>query len=210
MLKNLLKFIIILFIIILFLFFLRIPILQAIGSFLIEEDKIEIVDVMFILGSNHYERGKFASELFNQGITKKIVTTGSHISVYLDEEILKKQKTYAEKSKIALIEYGVNEDSIITMPHGSSTFEESNVIFNYCKSNNIKKAMVVSDKFHLRRINFLLRYRMEAQGIELLVIGSHSASYNEKEWWKYERGLLMVNNEYIKLLYYWFQYRQFL
>ena len=41
---------------------------------------------------------------------------------------------------------------------------------------------------------------------ELIIHGTGSTRYDEAEWWKKEEGLIMVNNEYVKLLYYELKY----
>ena len=45
--------------------------------------------------------------------------------------------------------------------------------------------------------------KFEESGIQLIFRGAPAKDYDENEWWKYEKGLLMVNNEYIKWWYYW-------
>jgi hypothetical protein len=55
-------------------------------------------------------------------------------------------------------------------------------------------------------MQFAFRKRFEQAGIALCIAGAPSTTYNEKLWWAKENGLIMVNNEYIKLLYYWITY----
>jgi hypothetical protein len=66
--------------------------------------------------------------------------------------------------------------------------------------------MVVSDKYHTNRINYAFRHLYKDAGIELILRGAHSSQYLENLWWASETGLLMVNNEYVKLIYYYIKY----
>ena len=66
--------------------------------------------------------------------------------------------------------------------------------------------MVVSDKFHTNRIDYAFRDVFEDAGIQLVLRGSPSNAYSESNWWANEEGLIMVNNEYIKLLYYYIKH----
>ena len=43
------------------------------------------------------------------------------------------------------------------------------------------------------------------KGIEVKVIGASAISYSENKWWENEYGLLALNNEYVKLMYYCFK-----
>ena len=46
----------------------------------------------------------------------------------------------------------------------------------------------------------------EKGGIEIILRGAPSSGYKEDNWWAEEAGLLMVNNEYVKLFYYYIHY----
>ena len=72
--------------------------------------------------------------------------------------------------------------------------------------NKIHKIIVVSDKFHTNRINYAFRSIFEEGGIEIVLRGAPNRAYEEQNWWANESGLLMVNNEYVKLFYYYIHY----
>ena len=42
--------------------------------------------------------------------------------------------------------------------------------------------------------------------IEVLLSGCSHSFYDENFWWESEEGMIMVNNEYMKLLYYYLNY----
>lgn len=58
----------------------------------------------------------------------------------------------------------------------------------------------------MRRINNVFRPMFREKGIEVVLHGTSSSYYNKMEWWKTEEGLIAINNEYMKLLYYWWKY----
>ena len=89
---------------------------------------------------------------------------------------------------------------------GTSTKEESEAIANYCAENTLKRVILISDKFHTRRIRRVFEPLFDELETELIIHGTGSTRYDEAEWWKKEEGLIMVNNEYVKLLYYEFKY----
>lgn len=177
----------------------RYPILRGIGNYLIIEDEIEKVDAIYVLGGASDERSKEATYLFKKGFAKKIICTGEHIdkSLLLVDTIL----TEAEITGAFLKKNGVSKNNILYIKKGTSTREEADLIFNDAKK--YKKIMILSSKFHLRRVRRVFTKAFENSSVKLIFRGAPSTEYNEQEWWKYEKGLLMVNNEYVKLFYYW-------
>jgi hypothetical protein len=55
-------------------------------------------------------------------------------------------------------------------------------------------------------VNNVFRSLLEDAGIQVLIRGAPSSLYDESLWWESETGLIMVNNEYVKLGYYFLKY----
>ena len=182
----------------------RFNILRGMGNYLIRTDKPEYVDAMFVLSGNSLDRGKEAARLFKQGYTKKIICTGGESSGPLKAYGL--SVTTCDLTVKVLEDNGVDSSVIERMPVGTSTFEEFEAIRTYCKENKIKKTMVVSSSFHTRRINQLFRGPLQEDGIGLVLIGADESAFDEQEWWKQEEGLIFLNNEYVKIVYYMMKY----
>jgi hypothetical protein len=66
--------------------------------------------------------------------------------------------------------------------------------------------MVLSSKLHTHRINEVFRKKLKDAGITLVVRGAPSSQFDEMHWWQSENGLIAVNNEWIKRMYYWWKY----
>jgi uncharacterized SAM-binding protein YcdF (DUF218 family) len=186
------------------LYAMRRPIMRGFGNILIEEHTFEPCEALFVLSGNPDSRAKEAANLFKKGAAPKIICTGESVPELL--EAMKLTVRECELSQIKLIEYGIDETAIELLPIGTSTREEADAIQAYCQNHKIKKAMVISDRFHTRRICYAFQEQFEKAGISLIVRGAPSLSYSESMWWAKENGLIMVNNEYIKLLYYWMHY----
>ena len=59
-------------------------ILQAIGGFLINTDKMpDKVDAIFVLGGNTFDRSNHAAELYFKGLSKNIVTLGANEAIII-------------------------------------------------------------------------------------------------------------------------------
>jgi uncharacterized SAM-binding protein YcdF (DUF218 family) len=184
------------------LFALRFPILRGLGNALVYENDLERSEVLFVLSGSPYDRGSEAARLFGDGWAQRIVCTGGIVPpdfkalglTYRESDLLRQR----------LLNLGIPDSLIEVLPEGTSTKEEADVILAYCRDKHIRSAMVVSSKFHTRRIKQVFRRKFKKAGIALCIRGAPSTLYQERAWWKSEQGLLTVNNEYVKMLWYLF------
>ena len=184
---------------------LRRDILAGVGNFLICEDPIDTVDVVFVLGGSSYDRGNEAARLYEAGYIGQIICVGGNVPSIL--KVLNMDQPEAELTGTHLIDnHHIVHPDIVMIARGSSTMEEAAVIAQYCKDNGIQRAMVLSSKFHTRRIGYVMDKVFSEKEVEVFVRGAPSSVYSESEWWYQEEGLIMVNNEYVKFLYYLLKY----
>jgi uncharacterized SAM-binding protein YcdF (DUF218 family) len=181
-------------------FIFRAPVLRAVGNYLIVDHKVEKADAIFVLSGGALERGEHAASLFKKDISNHIVVTGENLPN--DFKVVGIDSSESRLSRMQLIKSGVKASNITLLEKGTSTKEEAEVILKYCRANGLKKVVIVSTLFHTRRVKQVFKRKFRKQGIEILISGASSSMYNEKEWWKSEYGLLALNNEYVKQLYY--------
>ncbi len=183
----------------------RVPILQSIGNFLIKEDQLSKSDAIFVLGGNIFDRSTHGVYLYQQDYADTILPLGETVEKILIAANVNKPDAILAKEYM-MGELNTPANVIKPIIKGTSTKEEADAILNYSIKNNYRKIIVVSDKFHLRRISNTFKAEFDKNGIEVLLSGAPNSSYREDFWWKYEQGLIMVNNEYVKLLYYMVKY----
>lgn len=184
----------------LLLFLFRVPILRGIGNFLIEEDPSSQADLAFVLGGNSLDRGKKAAALYQEGMVPKMVCLGANVPSVLRAFDI--DSSESEISARIVRNEGVPAQDVRVLEKGRSTKEEAAVAFRYCKRKGVDTAIVLSDKFHLRRVRYVFEPRFESSETHLVFRGASSSRYKESEWWRSEEGMIMVNNEYMKWLYY--------
>ena len=180
--------------------FFKTPILRSVGNHLIQEDPETYAEYTFVLGGNSLDRGMKALDIFNKKLTANLVCTGGNIPSVL--AAIDTTLYEAEITAALLEKHGIPKNNIKTLTTATSTSEESEEILQYCLKNNIRKANLITSKFHLRRVRNVFEDKFIDRGISLHFIGAPSSHYNEDEWWKSEEGMIMVNNEYVKLGYY--------
>jgi uncharacterized SAM-binding protein YcdF (DUF218 family) len=182
----------------------RHPLLRAAGRFLITEDPAVHGDAIYALGGASLERGIEAARLYGQGLAPKVICTSEVIpSIYRADGI---DRTEAQVTRDVAIRAGVPVDRCATLERGTSTQEESEAILEHARAGGQDTIIIVSSMFHLRRIGFVFRDRFAQEGITVVLRGAASSTFKEEEWWQYEDGLIMCQNEYVKLLYYWWKY----
>lgn len=178
---------------------------MKIGNFLIAEDELDTVSILFVPGGSSFDRGNTAAELFKKGIAGKIVCTGQNIPELL-KALQIQAYTEAEITAMNLYRNGIDSSSVEVRKIGTSTYEECLEIVSYCKQHNIQKAIVLTDRFHTNRLSSILDKVNVEHSVTFLFAGAPSSIYSEERWWESEEGLIMVNNEYVKSLYYFFKY----
>ena len=187
--------------VLLIVFAFRGKILLSVGSFLIKTNEFEYVEHAFVLSGQALERGNKAAELFNEGKIGQIICTGANqppdLAVY-ESFLLESDLTVMQVVK------SVNDTSIMVsaLKVGTSTKEEADAILLYSKENGLDTILIISSLFHTKRVYKTFYKKFKNEGIEVLIAGAPSNMYNEKLWWKSEYGLIALNNEYIKLMYY--------
>ncbi len=182
----------------------RFPLLRATGNLLISSDPPVPADAIYVLGGASLDRGTAAVELLNDGIAPIAFCLGELVPQSLEGEGL----FIPEGQLIAnvMLRAGADPAKVEVILEGTSTWEESEAILDHAIENAFDTVMIVSTDFHSRRVGMVFRDRFRKQGIKVYVHGAPSSEYDSRRWWESEQGLMMVNNEYVKLIYYWLKY----
>jgi uncharacterized SAM-binding protein YcdF (DUF218 family) len=184
-------------------FFCRTAILRSFAHFLIRQDAPEPADLMVVLSGSAFDRGNEGARLYKAGYARHIVCPGGN----LEELFLILGDTLYESDlcKRNIVQNGVPDSLVTVLHYGTSTREEADTILGYCREHRIKKVLVVTTLFHTRRAGNVYKKRFEKEGITVLMRGAHAFDYDEEHWWQNEYGLIALNNEYMKTLYYLFK-----
>ena len=190
---------------ILIIFFLSLnSIFRGVGKWLNATDAAEQTEMCFVLGGNSYERGIAATDLYKLFPQQKFTATGGNYPyqiLCLDTTMLE-----CELTRHFMISRGVPATQIDTLSSAHSTMDESNEILDWCKANNAKHITVISSAFHMRRVRMVFEDKFQDAGIKINFHGAAPIEYNELNWWQNEEGLIMTNNELVKIFYYAIKY----
>lgn len=178
--------------------------LRGIGRWLNATDPAAQTEMCFVLGGNSFERGLSAVELRHQFPEQQFITTGGNYPyqiMCLDTMMLE-----CELTRHWMIHNGVPAEAIDTLSSAHSTQDESNEILQWCKAHSVDNITIISSAFHMRRVRMVFEDKFEDAGIRINFHGATAIDYNDHNWWKSEEGLIMTNNELVKLIYYVFKY----
>ncbi len=176
------------------------PIPQSISGFLMKQDPLEKADLLVVLSGGSYDRGNEASKVYKAGYAPLVLCPGGNL---LRDFLIIGDTTYeSDLTKAGMVKNGVSSDAITVLRYGTSTAEESDTVLGYCREHHIRKIIVVSNLFHLRRAGKVYRKKFAGDNITILMHGAHDSQYDEEHWWENEYGLIALNNEFMKTLYY--------
>lgn len=178
----------------------RIRILHAAGTFLIRTDAQCQADALYVLGGAAFDRGSYTQGLLAKGCAPIAYCTGSTISQSYKAE--GRMLTEADLTRAAAVRGGADPQQVLPFPYGTSTWEEAAGILHHAKAKGYKTILLLTTDFHSRRVGKVFREQFAGSGIAVAVQAAPSSEYDVNAWWNSEQGLLMVNNEYVKTLYY--------
>jgi uncharacterized SAM-binding protein YcdF (DUF218 family) len=170
------------------------------GRFLVREDALERADAIVVLGGAPLDRAPLGAQLLREGWAPVIVFTGG----VKDEKL----SLYGiDRSEAALGLDAARLDSalaarVILLETGTSTQEEAEAVLAQAIERHWSRVIVVTTEFHTRRAGRVFRKVLRPVGVTVVMRAAPGHDYEAARWWESEGGLLMVNNEYMKLLWY--------
>jgi uncharacterized SAM-binding protein YcdF (DUF218 family) len=186
---------------------LRAQILTGIADLLVVNDPLQPVDMIFVLNGDYNTRPFRASELYEQGLAPIIVIARSEM---LPAEKLGLAPNETDISIGVMEQLGVPPEKIVVLPvegGTTSTFDEAIALRQYIESHNIQSLILLTSAFHTRRAKWIFDRELAGLPVALEVAAVPSYGFDESNWWQSEDGLITLNNEYIKLAYYFLKYR---
>ncbi len=191
------------------------PLLRGVARQLIVSDNPTQADAIVLLNGND-NRALTAAQLYAKRYASRVLIAQAKES---PSQSLNISPNSTEVLVALLMSEGVPRDSISVLAYGSgvtSTFDEAIAHTRYMHDHQIERVLLVTSAFHTRRARWAFNRvsRKDPHGSgeratqpehwkgDIVVVGSPHVGFDESNWWKTERGLVTLNNEYLKLGYY--------
>jgi len=188
-------------------FAFRAQLLTGAAEYLVVDDAPRPAEVIFLLNGDYNTRPFQASQLYQQGLAPRIVIAqaegqpAERIGLVQNETeisvaVMEKMGVPADKIVVLQVEGGV-----------TSTYDEARALRQYVRDNSIHSVLLVTSAFHTRRARWIVAKELAGLPVSLEVSAVPYGSFDATDWWQSENGLIALNNEYIKLFYYFWKYR---
>ncbi len=160
-----------------------------------------------ILSGNEQTRPDQAARLIQQGFGSRLYHTdqkqwNSRHKVILGDPF--------EKAQAILATYNLSADIIPSTKGGAtSTFDEAYDLVVFLRAHPMKHIILVTDTFHTARAHYAFRKVLDVHNHKDLKIEMSAAPndiFDEKNWWKSEKGMIAYMLEPIKYLFYLFNH----
>jgi uncharacterized SAM-binding protein YcdF (DUF218 family) len=183
---------------------MRVPLLRSMGAWFVATDAPASCDAMFVLGGGAKARGLHAAELWNEGHAPLVYCMGR--PNYEEWAMMGFFPKEPNLTRQYVIQGGVPEAKVQNITQGTSSHEERELILSVCRREGYSCVIVVTSEMHTRRVRRHFEDRFRRAGIQLILTGAQDTGYHPGNWWQREDGLIFVNNEIIKLLYYFLKH----
>ncbi len=174
--------------------------LPGVAAALIDEDPLGPADLLVVLSGSIPDRPRYAADLFHQGLAPRLFCASSQVPDLL--VAAGRPMTQAEISAALLRRYGVPEQAILVVNRSTSTFEELSLVRDTMADRGWKRAILVSSPTHLRRIRITWDRLNPRGGPVAILRATPYSNFHRGAWWRYERDLIAVQNEYVKIAWY--------
>lgn len=185
----------------------RQPILRAAGGYLVVEGAPVEGDAVLLLNGDPDSRAVRTAQLYKRGLAAQILIARAEDSPTVERGI---RPNDTSVSLQLLRDSGVPEEAITEMPGGrvGSTWDEAKVLAQWAADNPLDRVLVVTTRLHSRRTRWALRRALRPLDTppELVMLPADHWDFDAEQWWRSERGVLFVFNEYVKLFYYRWTY----
>ena len=192
----------------LLLYSVRGPILRRVGGYLVNTDTtLNKVDVIFVLNGDYNTRPFYAADLYEQRNAPRIAIAQAESS---PAEQLGLVENVTDIAVRIMLSDGVPDDDLYILSEShpvTSTFDEAAALRQFMVDHNYDTLILVTSEMHTRRARWIFEKELEGLGINMQVAGAPHARFDASNWWTVEDGLIFVNNEYIKLIFYLIKYR---
>lgn len=174
------------------------------GRWLVKEELPPRADALVILMGSFPERVLQAYDLYNDGLSDRIVIVEESMGPYQNlEERGVRIETNSEQAVRSLITLGVPADSITLLPGDArSTLDEAVAVRDFLDHKpGADTLILVSSAAHMRRAALIFNRALRYQPVPV-TIGCSPSSYsgfNPDKWWRRKEDIQSVMSEYLKI-----------
>jgi uncharacterized SAM-binding protein YcdF (DUF218 family) len=171
--------------------------LTAMGDFLVARDDLQPADAIIVLAGNSPYRVQHAVELYRAGWAPKVLISNE---VVLSHGV---EATWVQLRAAGLVHLDLPDDAIVPLEEiAQSTHHEALESRDLMLARGWKRAILVTDPFHMRRALWAFRGVWQPAGLSVIASPAEDSKYNLTEWWRDPNKARRLIQEYVKYPYY--------
>lgn len=195
---------------ILLLFLAWILLARFLAENLIVEKPLEKADAILVLsGSSAYlERTREAALVYRQGVASKILLSDDGGRTGWSKKERRNLK-FVEAARDNLIAVGVAPENIEILPAPvAGTINEAEVLRDKIKQTGWKSVLLVTSAYHTRRSLWTFEKVLANSDVQIGIVSPSTGDQTPAPftWWLTGKGWNSVAGEYVKIVYYWWNY----
>jgi len=169
----------------------RVPVLCAMGQFLVIRDKVQTADVIVVLGGDDGPRVARAAALYKQGLAPFVIMSGRSADP---------SDAMALKMKARAVLLGVPAHRILLEPRSAHTYQHPVFVKPIMQRHGFRSAIVVSSPYHMRRVAVVFDRVFFGSGIRLMYCPVQESWFDPDRWWADAASRQAVRSEYLKMI----------
>ncbi len=174
--------------------------LRRIGGLWVVSDKLSHADAIVVLGGNIDVRPFAAADLYKHDFASTILVSNAQMG---KAERLGLIPSSTELNRSVLLNLGVPATALVTFGENlSSTQMEAQGVREWALVSQAKRIIIPTELFSARRTRWIFNRELGPIGVDVIVLALPSSDYTLSDWWRHRDGLIDLNNEVLKYLYY--------
>jgi uncharacterized SAM-binding protein YcdF (DUF218 family) len=175
------------------------------GAFLAREDALVRADAIFVFAGTLIERPLEAADLHGAGYAPLIVVTratAEEATAQIEKRGVRIPSAF-DLTHNVLLQLGIPAEAIVAPDRiHDNTGEEAQTLRELAVRRGWRRVIVVSSKYHLRRVSLACRRALQGTGVEIVLRGSRYDPAEPSRWWSRRSDIRWVASELPKLVAY--------
>jgi len=175
------------------------------GRFMAAEDPLETADAIFVFAGTRVERPLEAFDLYRAGYAPRVVVTRAvaEQAILLAERRGVRLASDFDLNREMLRQLGLPDSALITPERiHDNTAQEAQTLRALATQYHWRKVILVSSKYHMRRVGLACRREMKGTGVQLIRRGSRYDLSTPDRWWRRRSDIRWLLSEVPKLAAY--------
>jgi len=169
------------------------------------EDPLDKADAIFVFSGTRVERPLEAYDLYREGYAPRVVVTKAvaEQAMFFAERRGVRVASDFDLNREVLRQLGLPDSALIAPERiHDNTAQEAQTLRALATRYHWRKVILVSSKYHLRRVSLACRREMRGTGVQLIRRGSRYDQSTPERWWRRRSDIRWLLSEVPKLVAY--------